>query len=310
MKRSYKIFCVLAALLLVISLFMMPVSAIADAGNFAGDTDWGDSGWDSGSDWDSDWGSDDDYYYDDSYSSSSDDLFFLIPALIGADSSFEAIIIIAIILFIILRRRNKKKQAAPVRVPDKPDADLTALMAKDPNFSEQLLMEKVGNWYIKLQNAWQDKDLAPVRSFMTDTLYTQYDRQLDELRRREYTNYVERIAVLNAQITNYQQEGENDVLYVRLDTRICDYTTDKDGNVVSGDKDRELFMAYEWKLIRSANAQTKEKEELSAVNCPNCGAPLSINQSGQCEYCGTTIELAEHDWALSQIRGISQRTGN
>ena len=42
--------------------------------------------------------------------------------------------------------------------------------------------------------------------------------------------------------------------------------------------------------------------------CPNCGAPLSVRESGRCEYCGTVVTLSEHDWALAAITGVSQRS--
>ena len=52
---------ILIAILAVIAVFalLLPITGLADAGNFAGDSDWGGSDWDSGwdSDWDSDWSS-------------------------------------------------------------------------------------------------------------------------------------------------------------------------------------------------------------------------------------------------------------
>ena len=130
-------------------------------------------------------------------------------------------------------------------------------------------------------------------------------------RRQFYFRYVERIAVLNSRIVRYAVEGDNDVLVVRLQTRICDYTlSDVTGQLISGSKTRELFMTYDWKLIRQKDQKTQQTATMTAVSCPNCGAPLSVNQSGQCEYCGSVITLNDHDWALSQIKGISQRSAN
>ena len=42
--------------------------------------------------------------------------------------------------------------------------------------------------------------------------------------------------------------------------------------------------------------------------CPNCGAPVSLSQSGQCEYCGSVLISGAYDWVVSAIRGISQRS--
>ena len=43
-------------------------------------------------------------------------------------------------------------------------------------------------------------------------------------------------------------------------------------------------------------------------NCPHCGAPLEINASAKCPYCGSVITLEEHGFALNAIRAISQET--
>ena len=148
-----------------------------------------------------------------------------------------------------------------------------------------------------------------MRAFLTDALYSQMARQLDELKEQGLTNHVDRIAVLDAFISRYCQEGDDDVLIVRLSTRICDYTVrDDTGELVRGSRTRELFMTYDWKLTRSASVRTDEGGGMRSVSCPNCGAPLSVRESGRCEYCGTVVTLSEHDWALAAITGVSQRS--
>ena len=37
------------------------------------------------------------------------------------------------------------------------------------------------------------------------------------------------------------------------------------------------------------------------LNCPNCGAPLKVNNAGVCEFCGGKITSGEFDWVLSRI---------
>ena len=192
---------------------------------------------------------------------------------------------------------------------EEPGLPLDTLKQKDPNFNEQALLEKVGNQYIQMQNAWQNKDWEPMRAIMTDALYNQMARQLQALIDAKQTNYVERIAVLETRIVRYAVEGDNDVLVVRLSTRITDYTKDdRTDEIVSGSTTRELFMVYDWKLIRQKDKLTLNQPSVTQISCPNCGAPLDINHTGKCPYCGTIVTLSDHDWALSVIKGISQRT--
>ena len=134
-------------------------------------------------------------------------------------------------------------------------------------------------------------------------------RQLQTLIDAKQTNHVDRIAVLETRIVRYAVEADNDVLVVRLSSRITDYTTDdRTGNIISGSTTRELFMVYDWKLTRQKDKKTLAQPSVTQISCPNCGAPLDINHSGKCPYCGTIVTLKDHDWALSVIKGISQRT--
>lgn len=306
-----KLFRVFSLLLVFLMLLGASSVALADAGSFAGDSDYG-GGWDSGSDWGSsdwdstDWGSDD-------YSSGSD------PGT--PINGFVIVIVVVIIVFSVLKNRNNKnggnggsggssgsrpQGGAPA---NKPTVDPKELKAKDPNFSEQELLEKVSNAYVQMQNCWQDKKWEPMRPLMTDALYSQFDRQLEALKRNGQTNYVERISVLGARIVGYYQDQVNDNLVVELRTRIVDYTvSDATGVVVSGSKTAEKFMTYEWTLIRSLEHGTKAKDDVTDLHCPNCGAPLDVNHSAKCEYCGQVITVDDYDWVISQIKGISQVT--
>lgn len=315
-KRTKRL---LAALMVVICCLVLGAYSLADAGNFSGDTDWGGGGSDwgsSSSDWgSSDWSSSDSSsswgsgstYYDDGTSSSSGGL----GGCLGGN--LFTLAIIAIVVIVILRYRKSGKTGGGAQVyqaaQETPGLPIETLKQKDPNFNEQAFLEKIGNWYIQMQNAWEAKKWEPMRAIMTDALYTQMERQLQSLVQAGRTNHVERIAVLDSRIVRYAVEGDNDVLVVRISTRICDYTTDdRTGQVVSGSQTRELFMTYDWKLIRQKDQITPEQEGMTHINCSNCGAPLEINHSGQCPYCGTVVTLKDHDWALSLIKGISQRT--
>ena len=42
--------------------------------------------------------------------------------------------------------------------------------------------------------------------------------------------------------------------------------------------------------------------------CRNCGAPLDLNATAKCQYCGAVIQSADFDWVIKTIKGISQQT--
>ena len=186
---------------------------------------------------------------------------------------------------------------------------ISSYINRDPQFSEVELKEKLSNIYVKLQNAWQDKNLEEIRPYLTDTLYGQYDRQLDAYRRNKQTNYIERIAVLSVDIRGWKESADNDLVVAEIRTRIVDYVVnDENNSLVRGSKTAEKFMTYEWTLSRKKGAKTIGKDGIHTVNCPNCGAPVDINKSAKCEFCGSIITTDSSDWTINSIKALSQRT--
>lgn len=135
------------------------------------------------------------------------------------------------------------------------------------------------------------------------------DRQLDKYRKNGQTNCVEDISVLNVLIRGWKQEKGTDIMVVMLDTKITDYVVDDNtGDIVRGSRDEEKYMCYEWILVRTTGVISSRSAGITEQTCPKCGARVDVNQSAVCNYCGTVIEAEKFDWAVRNIRGISQRT--
>lgn len=295
---------------LCILLMMLPAFAGADFGDFSGDSDYGGS-WDSGSDWSSSsWDSDyssGSYYDDDSDVSGID---------IGIGLAVMAAIVVLSLIFDVSEKRKKKKQhgaqgrpQGAQRTPDSRLQPLGDLAVTDPSFDANAMQEKISNLYVQMQNCWTDKNIESLRPYFTDAFFTQMERQLNGLKSRGLTNHVDRIAVLGVNLRGFYKQGGDEHLIVELRTRIVDYTVqDSDKKLVSGDRNREKFMTYEWDMCRAEGSVTTREGAMQSVSCPGCGAPLSINTTAKCPYCGRVVTLDEHDWALCAIKGISQTT--
>lgn len=321
-SKRLKFFALILGIILAFT-----VTAHADFGEFAGDYDYGgDYGggfdYDSGNDYDYDYGGDDyDYDYnnhngggiiitDGSYDSGS-------GSSGGGGGTILIIIILVVLIFGIPILRSMKKgkgKSGPV-APGATPTDVSTLRpineysSVDPNFSQPDFCEEISNMYVRFQNAWQDKKLDGIRPCLSDAFYAQVDRQVETYRRNRQTNRIERISVLGVDLVGWKQESGNDVMIARLRTRIVDYVVDDaTGNIVRGSNTAEKFMTYEWSLIRTSGRTTGNNEGTNASSCPNCGAPLDLNKSAKCEYCGSVIESDSFDWVLSGIKGLSQRT--
>ncbi|MDY2951548.1 MAG: TIM44-like domain-containing protein, partial [Eubacteriales bacterium] len=244
-------------------------------------------------------------YYDDDSDVSGIDIGISLAVM-------AAIVVLGLIFDVSEKRKKKKQQNKPQgaqRTPDSRLQPLGDLAVTDPSFDANAMQEKISNLYVQMQNCWTDKNIESLRPYFTDAFFTQMERQLNGLKSRGLTNHVDRIAVLGVNLRGFYKQGGDEHLIVELRTRIVDYTVqDSDKKLVSGDRNREKFMTYEWDMCRAEGSVTTREGAMQSVSCPGCGAPLSINTTAKCPYCGRVVTLDEHDWALCAIKGISQTT--
>jgi len=86
---------------------------------------------------------------------------------------------------------------------------------------------------------------------------------------------------------------------LRIGAQGYDYTVDPNGRIVAGSKNNLRRWTEYWTFIRNRNA--KPTETRADLNCPNCAAPLKVNNAGVCQFCGGKITSGEFDWVLSKI---------
>lgn len=303
MKNFKKILLILCLIL----AFVIPTWSIADVGDFESY----DSDWDSSS-YDSDWGSssyDSDYHsYGGTHSSGSSS---------GSAGEVLVVFIIAVIIVIYAARANKKGGSTYtlnrttqngyshgyIRNPERSTQVANSIKENDRFFNEDKFISDAKNKFIKLQNAWSERDWETIRPIESESLFEQHSKQLQGYITRGQINKMERISVNYAELVSYATDNEKETLVVALNSSMVDYIIDeKTGNVVKGDRERRLTNTYKLSFIRKKGVKTSEgTDEVKTTNCPNCGAPTRITSSGKCEYCGSVITIGEHDWVLNDM---------
>ena len=286
----------------IITLMCFASASIADVGNFESyDSDWGSSSWDS--DWgSSSWDSDYDYSYDSSYSGGS--VYFDYIGLI--------MIIIVVVLIIYSRKKSKnynyqKRETFTNTYTSVNSNKYSNVSLKikqiDPFFNEDSFLAWTKNLFVKLQNAWTERDFEVIRPFETEELFEQHSNQIKRYIENKQINIMDRIAVNYASLCSFEQDNDKDIITVKLNSSMADYIIDEETKeVVQGDKITRRTNTYLMTFIRKKGVQTKEStDEIKVTNCPNCGAPTTITSSGKCEYCASVITTGEHDWVLSNL---------
>lgn len=295
-------------LLLVVSAVLAPRAGSADGGSFSGSSDYGGGSSSDGC--------------------SGEGLFILFQCARGASEAAASsgkcsggqIVAFWIVLIILVAVgfgviTSIKKRSAPAPGPERTAASSLMPMTSyindhDPNFSVEDMKQRLENLYIKLQDCCTRRDYEPVRPYFADAVYQRFNREAQQYKAAKRTNFVDRVAVLSVELLGWYQENGNDVILASIYARITDYTLDDEtGKLLSGSKTAEKFMTYEYSLSRPSGRITDPKQEgVSERHCPNCGAPLSVNESIKCPFCDSVLTFSDHDWTVYMIRGISQRT--
>lgn len=282
----------IAALIAAIGLLAAPGIAPGDAGGFSGSNSYGggSSGGGGG--------------YSGGSSSSS-----------GGEGGFEDFVFVVIVMVIVVvvclvkRGEGGAQPAGAATTPDSRLQSIEELKKRDPNFSASSIEELIAGVYVQMQQNWTRKDFEPMRPYFSNALFSQFSNQLEQMKRNGQTNYVDNIAVLETHVRGWYETQGNEYLVMKVRTRITDYTVvDATGAVVSGFKDKESFMEYEYVLSRTSGTKTSEMEKaIEAGQCPHCGAPINLVQNAKCEYCGSVIESKQHTWVIVAIKGVSQQ---
>ena len=191
-------------------------------------------------------------------------------------------------------------------VPNNTKAVETQIREIDPMFSAEKFLSWSKEVFIKLQSAWTKRDWTEIRPFESNELFAQHSSQLQELIDGGKINVIERVAVNNAGLVKFEQDGDKEVLTMTVDSVMRDYVIDdKTKQVLEGNQNEDIYVTFKMTFMRKAGVKTKEgTNETSTTNCPNCGAPTKITSAGQCEFCGSIITTGEHDWVLSNLESI------
>lgn len=293
-QKLFKLLLLFICLMMIVSMFALPIAA--DVGNtFSGGGD--------------DFGGGSSFY---GGGSSGMDLSFLLYMLLDN----PVLLIIVIVVLIIFSAANKKNTTNTRKVTSGhnsysnpgfksnsgiyEDVVVAKIKENDPNFNKEDFKAYANEVWLTLQEAWEKKDWKVVRPFESNSLFVVHERQLKEYIDNKTTNYMNKQNIRSTLIANYREDGEYEVVHVKLDASLLDFTLDDETmKVIEGSQDEYVHRSYKLEFIRTKQV-TKKQEGTNVTNCPNCGAPTNVTSSGQCEYCKSVITNGEFGWVLNK----------
>ena len=249
---------------------------------------------------DSDYGSHDDSYSYDSpgggYSSSWDDDDYSGGGLFTISDGFVfAVGFVCATLAIIFAIRYKLTGKTTIHIRPK---NINKLLADKVNLrlgegrNEKLIKETYKN-YVKIQKAWMNRDLAPIKHLLTDEMYNMYQMQLDTLIEDNQINVMSHFKFICGKTTSITSLKGIEKIEIILVVKCKDYIIDASNKtVINGSKHSKLMYIYELTFLRDRNQE-------KMTRCPTCGAQVKKQMSATCSYCHNPLLLTSPELTLS-----------
>lgn len=166
------------------------------------------------------------------------------------------------------------------------------------DFNEAMFKTKVDNIFVKLYTAEMKQDLSDVMHFINDDVRDMFQNRIDENKRLNRRQMYDEINVKSTNIIDRCITDDKEIVEAQIISRYMDYVIDMNtGVTIEGDDTRRIekrnILVFE-KKIDSKNIGIVRR-------CPGCGASMSVNTSGKCEYCGTIFNQEDYDYILVKL---------
>ena len=208
-----------------------------------------------------------------------------------------ALIIVAFIILLIKNGRTSARMPShkPRREPRVSERLTTRgatqkLRAEDPNFSEIILLDFVNLVYARYMEAkGAAGDPASLTPYVAPTLLEQLEKE------RQTAPVIEGVIVGSSQVARVSQIKDGWQIVVELETNYVERGAQDKKGVGWYARARMTFQ-------RRAGAKSLGPEFTKSLNCPSCGSPVKVDQTGQCAYCGKVVKPGEFTWELVGLR--------
>jgi predicted lipid-binding transport protein (Tim44 family) len=180
------------------------------------------------------------------------------------------------------------------------DEGVASLRTTDPGFSIDAFEARAKTAFLALQDAWCRQNLDAGRAFLSPGAYFTWRAQLETLAAEGRRNVLESLSVLGIVPVQIVHGRVFDDLTVRVTASAADFEVDQENRIVYGDRTVRSF-TEDWTFQRSVGVATLGKPGTLENTCPSCGAPIALNQIGECRYCRAAVTSGKFDWVVSRI---------
>ncbi len=144
----------------------------------------------------------------------------------------------------------------PVYAPAAPGSpsvpELRYIQEADPSFREANFRDMAEDIFFKIQAAWKNRDLAPVRSLLSPQMFNIFQEDVSRLIAAKQINRLENIAVREVEIVEAGQRAGEEFITVKFYANLLDYVEDeKTAQVISGSTSEPVKFLEYWTFSRN-----------------------------------------------------------
>jgi predicted lipid-binding transport protein (Tim44 family) len=130
--------------------------------------------------------------------------------------------------------------------------NLRLIRQADPDFDETRFKDQCMDSFFKIQAAWINRDMNPVRAILTSEMFNVMEADTTKLKSDGKINKLDNIAVRSVEITEVWREGGIDFITVKFIANLLDYTVNETtGELLSGSKTEPVKFVEFWTFTRS-----------------------------------------------------------
>lgn len=192
--------------------------------------------------------------------------------------------------------------AAPSPAPSR----FAALERRDPGFSSTSFLAHAKGTFTRVQDAWFLRTMDAARDVVSDATWQRFSTQLRLMERQGVRDAITDLRLQTCEVVGVRTDRLYDALEVRFTAALRDAdapatASDEEARAAAAAAPLEHFTEF-WTFLRSVDATTAA----APGKCPQCGAPFTGNQAGQCTHCKALLNSGRFSWVLTEITQKSE----
>ncbi len=205
------------------------------------------------------------------------------------------------------RQMKEQVSTTPKSVSGMTNLLLPKITKDFPDFQYDEMKERANNVLTSYLRAIDERNISTLQDG-NEEIKNQLENYIYMLDAKGLHEHNERMHIHRTEINQYRKSEGRCIITFQSALECYRYTTNTENTVVSGSKEYIHQTKYNIDLIYIQDrdiVNSHTYDDALAVNCPNCGAPVSSVKANFCEYCGTGIvEFNIRAWSFSNVEEL------